>query len=249
MLRIQDHQRPTGVSAGRAAARVQLLEEMDAEFVHDRPASAAMSHRAAYRRAVTLMTSTAASAFNLDGEPPALRDRYGRNLFGQGCLLARRLIERGVPFVEVTLAGVVRGGWDTHGNNFVSVRQLNAILDPAWATLMADLQDRGLLDTTLIVWAGEFGRTPRINTTNGRDHWARSWSTVLAGGGIRGGRVVGRTSADGTEVAERPVDSQDFLATIGRALGIDITRQNDSNVGRPIRITEPGAHPIQEVLS
>jgi hypothetical protein len=246
-LRVQDIQRPAGIGEARNGARVQFLEGMDADFVRGRPATAALSHQAAYRRAVTLMMSAAASAFDLEQEPAALRDRYGRNLFGQGCLLARRLIERGVPFVEVTLNGV-GNSWDTHGNNFESVRRLNGILDPAWATLMADLQDKGLLDTTLIVWAGEFGRTPHINSSNGRDHWATSWSTVLAGGGIRGGRVVGRTSADGTEVTERPVDSQDFLATIGQALGIDIRRQNDSNVGRPIRITEPSARPIQEVL-
>ena len=246
-LRIQNVERPA-IGEERNGARVQLAQEMDAEFVRDRPASTALSHQAAYRRAVTLMTSAAASAFDVEQEPAALRDRYGRNLFGQGCLLARRLIERGVPFVEVTLSGV-GNGWDTHVDNFANVRQLNGVLDPAWATLMADLQDKGLLDTTLVVWAGEFGRTPHINRENGRDHWATTWSTVLAGGGIRGGRVVGRTSADGTEVAERPVDSQDFLATIGRALGIDITRQNDSNVGRPIRITEPSALPIQEVLS
>jgi hypothetical protein len=218
-LRIQNAQRPAGISADRNRARVQLLEAMDADFVSGRPATTALSHQAAYRRAVTLMTSAAASAFDVEQEPAALRDRYGRNLFGQGCLLARRLIERGVPFVEVTLSGVVGGSWDTHRNNFENVRRLNGVLDPAWATLMADLQDKGLLDTTLIVWAGEFGRTPRINATIGRDHWATSWSTVLAGGGIRGGRVVGRTSADGAEVTERPVDSQDFLATIGRALG------------------------------
>ena len=247
-LRIQDVQRPAGIAEERNAARVQLAQEMDAEFVRSRPATTALSHQAAYRRAVTLMTSAAASAFDVEQEPAALRDRYGRNVFGQGCLLARRLIERGVPFVEVTLSGV-GNGWDTHVDNFANVRQLNGVLDPAWATLMADLQDKGLLDTTLIVWAGEFGRTPHINRENGRDHWATSWSTVLAGGGIRGGRVVGRTSADGSDVAERPVDPQDFLATIGRALGIDITRQNDSNVGRAIRITEPSARPIQEVLS
>jgi Protein of unknown function (DUF1501) len=248
-LRIQDLRRPAGISAERNGARVQFLEDMDAEFVRGRPAGAALSHQAAYRRALTLMTSAAASALDIEQEPAALRDRYGRNLFGQGCLLARRLIERGVPFVEVTLSGVVGGDWDTHTNNFDKSRRLNGVLDPAWATLMADLHDKGLLDTTLIVWAGEFGRTPHINASNGRDHWATSWSTVLAGGGIRGGRVVGRTSANGTEVTERPVDPQDFLATIGRALGIDITRQNDSNVGRPIRITEPSARPIVEVLS
>jgi hypothetical protein len=249
LLRIVDHQRSADVSAARATARVELLDATDADFLRDRAAPAALSHRAAYRRALALMSSSASSAFDLDREPAALRDRYGRNLFGQGCLLARRLVERGVPFIEVTLSGVVRNDWDTHGDTFESVRQLNGVLDPAWATLMDDLQDKRLLDSTLIVWAGEFGRTPRINSDNGRDHWARSWSTVLAGGGIRAGQVIGRTSADGTDVEERPVDSQDFLATIGRALGIDITRQNNSNAGRPIRIVEPGARPIEEVLS
>jgi uncharacterized protein (DUF1501 family) len=249
LLRIENYQRPAGVGAERAEARVQLLQETDADFVRDRPAASALSHQATYRRALRLMSSAAASAFNLDDEPAGLRDAYGRNLFGQGCLLARRLVERGVPFVEVTLNGVVRSGWDSHFDNFNRVRELNAVLGPAWATLMSDLQDKGLLDTTLIVWAGEFGRTPLINNNGGRDHWARSWSTVLAGGGIKGGQVVGKTSADGMDVTERPVSSQDFLATIGTALGIDVTRQNLSNVGRPIRITEPGARPIKEVLS
>ena len=132
-LRIQDVQRPAGIGEERNGARVQFLEAMDAEFVSGRPAPTALSHQAAYRRAVTLMTSAAASAFDIEQEPAALRDRYGRNLFGQGCLLARRLIERGVPFVEVTLNGV-GASWDTHRDNFESVRRLNGVLDPAWAT-------------------------------------------------------------------------------------------------------------------
>ena len=145
-------------------------------------------------------------AFDLDEEPAELRDAYGRNLFGQGCLLARRLVEQGVPFVEVSLDGVnLALGWDTHINNFDAVRRLSGVLDPAWATLMEDLKDRGLLDSTLIVWMGEFGRTPKINGPTGRDHWANSWSTVLAGGGIKGGQVIGKTSADGMAVEERPV--------------------------------------------
>src|SRR5262249_2350654 len=154
--------------------------------------------------------------------------------------------ERGVPFVEVTLsgvAGVQALGWDTHQNNFDSVRQLSEVLDPAWATLMEDLKDKGLLDTTLIVWMGEFGRTPKINGNKGRDHWANSWSTVLAGGGIKGGSVVGKTSADGMTVEDRPVSVADLLATVGLALGVDIKKQNQSNVGRPIRIVEPDAKP------
>src|SRR5262249_6328317 len=162
-------------------------------------------------------------------------------------LLARRLVERGVPFVEVSLAnaGNLVLGWDTHINNFDGVRRLSEVLDPAWATLMADLNDRRMLDNTLIVWMGEFGRTPRINGNRGRDHWANAWSTVLAGGGIRAGRVYGRTSADGTTVeAERPVRVPDFIATIAHALGVDRNRQNLSNVGRPIRIVEPAGRPI-----
>src|SRR5439155_3753687 len=136
-------------------------------------------------------------------------DKYGRNLFGQGCLLARRLVERGVPFIEVNLSN-----WDTHGNNFDLVKTLCGTLDSGWAALMGDLKDRGLLDTTTIVWMGEFGRTPKINGQNGRDHWANSWSTVLAGGGIKGGQVVGKTSDDGTEVKERAVNGADRLATV-----------------------------------
>jgi hypothetical protein len=251
-LRVQDLDLPAGVDAERAAARVNLLQEMENDFLDTRAALPSLSRRNAYHRAVTLMRSSAARAFNLDEEPVQLRDRYGRNLFGQGCLLARRLIERGVPFVEVSLAtvGSLALGWDTHINNFDGVRQMSAVLDPAWATLIEDLRDRGLLDSTLIVWMGEFGRTPRINPQQGRDHWANAWSTVLCGGGIRGGQVYGRTSADGTAVeSERPTAVADFMATIAQALGIDGTRQNMSNVGRPIRIIEPSAVPVREVLA
>jgi hypothetical protein len=251
-LRVPDLVTPAGVSPARAAARVRFLEEMERDFLETRNALPVESHRSAYQRAVTLMRSTATRAFDLDEEPQQLRDRYGRNLFGQGCLLARRLIERGVPFVEVSLAtaGNIALGWDTHINNFDGVRRLSEVLDPAWATLIDDLRGRGLLDSTLIVWMGEFGRTPRINPQQGRDHWANAWTTVLSGGGIRGGQVFGRTSADGTAVeSDRPVSVPDFIATIARALGIDGTRQNMSNVGRPIRIVDANARPIQEVLA
>jgi hypothetical protein len=241
-----------GVSPQRSTARLHLLEEMEQDFLENRSALPSESHHSAYRRAVTLMRSQATRAFDLDEEPAGLRDRYGRNLFGQGCLLARRLVERGVPFVEVSLAtlGNIALGWDTHINNFDSVRRLSEVLDPAWATLMEDLKSRGMLDSTLIVWMGEFGRTPRLNGQGGRDHWANAWTTVLAGGGIRGGQVVGRTSADGTTVeSDRPTTVPDFIATIANVLGIDPNRQNISNVGRPIRIVEPAGRPLQEVLA
>jgi hypothetical protein len=252
-LRVQDLQPPAGIDPVRATDRVQVLDEMEEEFLAGRATTASLSHRTAYKRAVTLMRSQAGRAFNLDDEPAALRDRYGRSLFGQGCLLARRLVERGVPFVEVTLStapGVQNGiGWDTHAQNAENVKRLSNVLDPAWATLMDDLRDRGLLKTTLIVWMGEFGRTPMFPRPDGRDHWANSWSTVLAGGGIKGGQVVGKTSAGGEEVKDRPVSVPDLLGTIGMALGLNIRKQNDSNVGRPIRLVEPTAKPIKEVLS
>src|SRR5262249_12161991 len=158
---------------------------------------------------------SAAKAFELGEEKDALRDAYGRNLFGQGCLLARRLVERGVNFVEVTLSNAPgASGWDTHQQNFDQVRRLCNVLDPAWSTLLADLKDHGLLDTTLVIWMGEFGRTPRINRDSGRDHFAFAWSTVLAGGGIKGGQAYGRTSPDGSTVDENPVSVPNFMCTI-----------------------------------
>jgi hypothetical protein len=249
-LKVPDLTLPGGVSDERSAARVELLREMQNDFLENRSAPASESQKSAYERAVTLMRSSATKAFDLDDEPKALRDRYGRTLFGQGCLLARRLIEKGVPFVEVSLASVgnLALGWDTHLDNFESVKRLSEVLDPAWATLMEDLKDKGLLDSTLVVWMGEFGRSPKINGARGRDHWPNSWSTVLAGGGIKGGRVVGKTSADGTEVKDRPVSVDDLLATVVHALGINADATNLSNVGRPIRVVEPTAKPIKEVL-
>ena len=250
-LKVQDLDLPRGLSAKRAGARVKLLDEMEDEFIGERPGAAALSHRTAYQRAVTMMRSEAVKAFDLDGEPKALRDAYGQNLFGQGCLLARRLVERGVPFVEVTLSSIPNlqvFGWDTHQDNFNAVQKLSAVLDAGWATLLDDLKSKGLLDTTLVVWMGEFGRTPKINGNKGRDHWANSWSTVLSGGGIKSGQVIGKTSADGTSVEERPVKVPDFLATVCKALGLDPKKQNQSNVGRPIRLADPTAKVIKEVL-
>jgi hypothetical protein len=247
-LKVEDLTPPGAVSPAQADARIGLLEDLERDFVARHPDSGPRSHQAAYDRAVRLMRTAAAKAFRLDQEPPKLRDAYGRNLFGQGCLLARRLVERGVPFVEVTLGDANgAGNWDTHQQNFETVQRLSQVLDPAWATLMEDLRTRGLLDTTLIVWMGEFGRSPQISN-GGRDHYPNAWSTVLAGGGIRGGQVVGRTSADGTTIEERPVLVPDLLATVCQALGIDPLKQNPSNVGRPIRIVDKAARPLQEIL-
>jgi uncharacterized protein (DUF1501 family) len=250
-LKVQDIALPAGVSAAQADARVDLLREMDQAFAHTHPGSPPLSHVAAYDRAVRLIRSDASKAFNLEEEPEALREAYGKNLFGQGCLLARRLVERGVPFVEVTL-GNFNGttfGWDTHQNNFDAVKNLSTILDNAWSTLMRDLHDHGLLESTTIVWMGEFGRTPAINEANGRDHFPAAWTTVMAGGGVRGGQAYGKTSPSGLEVEEHAVTVPDFLATVCQALGINPNRQNESGTGRPIRLVQTGAKPIKEVIA
>jgi uncharacterized protein (DUF1501 family) len=242
-----------GVTPSQRDARIALLETMQRDFLTTRPGLSAASNQSAYARAVRLMRSEAGKAFDLEAEPAALRDAYGRNQFGQGCLLARRLVERGVAFVEVALGGVngerfVPFAWDCHFDIFKTVKSLSGTLDAGWSTLMMDLKARGMLDSTLIVWMGEFGRTPRMNQANGRDHYPNAWSTVLAGGGLKGGQVVGKTSADGSTVEERPVAVTDFLATICRGLGIDPLKENMSNVARPIRIVDKTAKPIEEVL-
>lgn len=232
--------------------RLSLLNDLEADFASTRSGVEVNSHRTAYDKAVQMMRSDAANAFDLDPEPKSLRDEYGRNPFGQGCLLARRLVERGVPFVEVSLNGVPNNpalGWDTHQNNFDSMKRLSAVLDPGWATLMRDLRARGMLESTLIVWMGEFGRTPKINGNQGRDHFPAAWTTVLAGGGVRGGQVIGRTSADGMTVEDRAVTVGDLMATICRSLSLDPMKQNMSNVGRPIRLADPEANPIEEALA
>ncbi len=250
-LRVDDLDLPQGIGPDRSDGRLGLLESLSSDFHATHSGTPAVSHQDAYRRAVRMMRSAAAKAFDLEDEPAAVRDAYGRNTFGQGCLLARRLVERGVPFVEVSLSGVDGRndlGWDTHQQNFDTVAQLSRVLDAGWATLMTDLRSRGLLDSTMIVWMGEFGRTPKINETAGRDHYPNAWTTVLAGGGIKGGQAIGDTGADGMEVRDRPVSAADLLATVVKGLGLDPSAQNIADNGRPIRIVEPKARPIDEVL-
>ena len=251
-LQVENLKLSDGIDIAQADSRLQLLDEIEGRFRGQRPGVAVNSHKAAYEQAVRMMRAGGAAAFNLDEEPDELRDKYGRNRFGQGCLLARRLVERGVPFVEVSLSsadGSAAIGWDSHQNNFDTVEGLSGVLDPAWATLMDDLKARGLLESTLIVWMGEFGRTPVINGNKGRDHFPAAWSTVLAGGGIKGGQVYGKTTDDGMKVADRPVATPDLLATICGALGVDPLKQNMTNVGRPARIVDPDAEPLKELLT
>jgi hypothetical protein len=251
-FRVEDLELPGGIARERADDRLELMNALAHDFQATRPGVTPESHHDAYQRAVKMMRSSAAKAFELEEEPDAVRDAYGRNPFGQGCLLARRLVERGVPFVEVTLSSADgrnnQLGWDTHAQNFDAVKALSTVLDAGWSTLMNDLRSRSRLDDTLIVWMGEFGRTPKINDTAGRDHFPNAWSTVLAGGGLKGGQVIGNTGDDGMEVRNRPVSVPDFLATVVKGLGLDPTNQNISDVGRPIRLVDTKAKPIQEVL-
>jgi uncharacterized protein (DUF1501 family) len=160
-------------------------------------------------------------------------------------------VERGVPFVEITMSsadGRNQLGWDTHSQNFDAMTGLCGALDSGWATLMTDLRSRGLLDSTMIVWMGEFGRTPKINENAGRDHYPNAWSAVLAGGGLKGGQTIGDTGADGSEVKDRPVAVPDLLATVVKGLGLDPMTQNMAENGRPIRLVDPKAKPVAEVL-
>lgn len=236
------------LSEKRAKARVEFLRSFESEFAQNHADAAATAHQTVYEHAIRLMNSNAGQAFDLSQEPDEVRARYGSGIFGQGCLLARRLVEHGVPFVEVSLGGPETGGvgWDTHTDNFAGVLALSQQLDAGFATLLSELDERGLLERTTIVWMGEFGRTPQINGQAGRDHFTNAWSCLLAGGGIRGGQVFGKTSDDGMEVLAEQVRVGDVLATICEAVGVPPDQLNTSNVGRPIPIAE--GTPIASLL-
>lgn len=235
-----------GVNARRFAKRLQLLKQFDRKFAKQYEGREVVEAYAQhYQAAYDMMRSKSAEAFDLSQEPEAVRERYGVTFFGQGCLLARRQVQVGVRFVEVTLPG-----WDTHTDNFETVERLCRDLDRAVSALLADLLERGMLERTLVVLLGEFGRTPKINNRSGRDHWPAVWSVMFAGGGVRGGRVVGGSSAGGEEVAGDPCEVGNLHATICRSLDIDWTEMNYAPDGRPIRIVkDKHARPIDGLLS
>jgi hypothetical protein len=219
--------------------RASLVEELDKAFLSDYGANSTKAHQASMTKALELMHSDKTSAFELSHESAATRDLYGRNKFGQGCLLARRLVEVGVPFVEVAL-----GGWDTHQGATPRVKTLSEQLDPGMAALIGDLKDRGLLDSTLVIWMGEFGRSPKT----GSQHYARAWTSVLAGGGVKGGQVIGSTDASGADVKDRPITSADFMATVCKALGIDYTKDYVARGDRPMHKVDKSAKPVTQVF-
>ncbi len=232
-LRVDSVRPPAGVTDEQMTDRLDLWRGLQQGFVDSHPGASPQAHQTIYESTLRLINSDAASAFDLENEPNEVRTRYGRGTFGQGCLLARRLVERGVPFVEVTL-----GGWDTHNDGFNQIRNLSGQLDAGWSTLMTELAERGLLETTTILWMGEFGRTPQINGSAGRDHFPRAWSCVLGGGGIAGGQVYGETSPDGMQVVEKPVDATDVLATLCDAAGVAPETEEYTSTGRPVPIID-----------
>jgi hypothetical protein len=220
--------------------RLELLARSEAKFGRDFPRPVVSARQAAYERAVRLMRSKRAKAFNLDEEPAKLREEYGDNKFGQSCLMARRLVESGVSFVEV-----FHRGWDDHEGAAKRISARAPWMDAGMATLIRDLKTRGMLDDTLIVWMGEFGRSPG----NGNGHFCRAWSSVWAGGGINNGIVVGKTSDSGNDVAERPISSADHTATLCMALGMDTHKEFIGPGGRPMPLVDKTAEPVKELLT
>jgi hypothetical protein len=233
---------PRQVDEARFARRQGLLGSMEEGFWAETGDAKVSGRRSVYDSAVRMMHTPQLSAFDTSNEPAKLREAYGDHDFGKGCLLARRLIEQGVPFVEVTL-----DGWDTHKDNFERTKKLMSILDSGASSLYRDLAERRLLESTLVVVAGEFGRTPKINDNDGRDHYPQAWSLLLGGGGVRGGQVVGRTDGDGAQVVERPVTVADLMATLASLMGLDPDKSVLTPVGRPISLTDHGK-PVRELL-
>jgi len=220
----------------RLIQRAYALDLIESNFINQKRGSLAKDHQSVLRQAFNLLTSEQMEAFKVEGEPEAVKERYGDNGFGKGCLMARRLVEVGVPFIEVNL-----GGWDNHQNIFPTLKDNKLpMLDKGMSALVEDLEQRGLLEDTAIIWMGEFSRTPRINGNAGRDHWARSWSIAVGGAGMNGGIAVGETNDDGTKVITDPYTSQDVMASVCKSLGIPLSTTFTSNSGRPMKIANSG---------
>jgi len=243
-FRVRDLEPPAGVSFDRVEHRRAMQQALDGFSRHVEEGAATRSRDTFYEQAFRLLTSPQAkAAFDLNAEKPGARERYGRSRLGTGCLLARRLVESGARFVSV-----VDTGWDMHQQIFKAMPdalfpgsgKLPA-LDRAYSSLLADLRERGLLDSTLVVLMGEFGRTPKLNSLGGRDHWPRAGFVCLAGGGVKGGQVIGATDAYGEVPAERPVRPEDLAFTILKLLGVDPAKEYQTSAGRPLRILGEGS--------
>lgn len=235
---VRDVTLPGGVDSARFQRRMKVLDTVDTWQAKVESSPTALDAADSfYKKAYSLITAPRAKkAFDINSEDPRMRDRYGRHSIGQGCLLARRLVESGVRFVTVT-----DGGWDTHQNNFQSLKtRLLPRLDTAVSGLLQDLSDRGLLDTTLVVVLSDFGRTPKVNPSAGRDHWSTAGIALLAGGGIQPGSAVGQTNALAEQPTEAPYYTEDLAATIYHCLGIPLDTTHQTPDGRPVQVNYEG---------
>jgi len=246
------------LSDARFNQRKMMLDAIETDFIRSDRGQLPKDHQDVYKKAMSLFTSKQMSAFKVTEESPETVQLYcgtganagggamgmgARNPFGMGCLMARRLVEAGVPFVEVDL-----GGWDLHAGVFNTLKnQRLPVLDRAIAGLTTDLEQRGLLKDTTIVWMGEFGRTPRINQDVGRDHWAASWSVMVGGGGLKGGVAVGETDKDGTSCVSQAYLPGDIWATVAHAMGIPLDTVHTSKNGRPMKLANGGTA-IKELI-
>ena len=225
-----------GIEPARLTQRMQALRMMETGFIDDKRGLAASEHAKVLGKTLDLMTSKQMDSFKVNKEPESVQERYGKNNFGRGCLMARRLVETGVPFVEVNF-----GGWDNHQNIFPALQDNRLpTLDRGMSALMEDLAQRKMLDDVAVIWMGEFSRTPRINGNAGRDHWARSWSAVVGGAGMNSGIAVGKTNEDGTRVEGNSYTSEDLMATVCSSLGISLETTFTSLNGRPMKIANSG---------
>jgi uncharacterized protein (DUF1501 family) len=231
------------VGETRMQQRLGLFDQLEEQFARRGAREAVENQRQLYQKAADLVMSEQTGAFDFADEQQEVKSAYGESQFGRGCLLARRLVETGVSFVEVR-----SNGWDTHTEHFERIERLNGDVDPAMGALITDLKQRGLLDRTVVVWMGEFGRTPRISARGGRDHYPRAFNVAVAGGGIRGGQVIGATSDDGMSIADRPVTVPDLFCSLCRCLNIDPAHENISPLGRPLKIVD-GGEVVEELFS
>ncbi len=231
------------ISEETFAHRRDLASALDSGFQQRYADRGVQAYTAMYDEAVKLMRSSDLEAFNLGKETQQTRDSYGEHAFGQGCLLARRLVESGIRSVEVQL-----GGWDTHTENFARVEENATVLDEAMAALIGDLDARGLLKDTMVVLATEFGRTPKINQNAGRDHYPKAFSCVIAGGGVKGGQIHGKTDPNGTEVIENALSIEDFNATVAHGLGLPLDTILYSPSKRPFTVAHKGA-PLTDIFA
>lgn len=238
---LPDNTRPASGDA-RYKRRLGLLDQLEDHYAENGGKQEVADHRKLYEKASRMILSPKMETFEIAKESAATRAAYGESNFGRGCLLARRLVESGVTFVEVGL-----GNWDTHDDNFARAKTLCEQLDQPYAALLNDLKQRGLLDKTLVVWMGEFGRTPRINPRGGRDHYPRAFNVALSGGGVKSGQVIGKTDEGGTTVSDRPIGVNDLLRTICTGLKINPELSNMSSIGRPIKLVD-GGEVVKEVF-